>query len=165
MGRKKYAAVEGRMRQIGEAADELRRDSQANIERDSAAFEAVLRALRLPQATEAERKARAAAVELAMRGAALVPLEVAQASARTSELAAELAETANVKAISDAASAVAFSRAALQAAALNVRINAASLQDRSAGAQWEVDLQSARRRIEESERRTQAAVEARAGLG
>ena len=67
--------------------------------------------------------------------------------------------------LSDAASAVALARAALQAAALNVRINAHSLADPSAAAEWGRALEEAARRVTQAEQRTAAAVKARAGLG
>jgi len=92
-------------------------------------------------------------------------LEVARDAAQVAELGAEAAEVANVNAISDAASAVALARAALQAAALNVRINALSLADPSAAADWGRALEEAARRVTQAEQRTAAAVKSRAGLG
>jgi glutamate formiminotransferase/formiminotetrahydrofolate cyclodeaminase len=164
-GKKKYADVEPRMRAIVEQADELRRGFAAATAKDSAAFEAVLQAMRLPQESEDEKGRRAASIEQATRTAALVPLEVARDAARVAELGAEAAETANVNAISDAASAVALARASLQAAALNVRINAGALSDRSAAADWERALEVAAQRVDLAEQRTEAAVKSRAGLG
>jgi formiminotetrahydrofolate cyclodeaminase len=60
---------------------------------------------------------------------------------------------------------VALARAALQAAALNVRINARSLADPSAAAEWGRALEEAARRVTQAEQRTAAAVKSRAGLG
>ena len=164
-GKKKYATIEPRMRAIAEAADGLRGRLAAATASDSAAFEAVLRAMRLPQETEQERGLRAAAIEQSTRTAALVPLEVARDAALVAELGAEAAEVASVNAISDAASAVALARAALQAAALNVRINALSLADPSAAADWGRALEEAAGRVTQAEQRTAAAVKSRAGLG
>jgi len=164
-GKKKYAAVEAGMRAVIERADDLRRRLAAATSADSAAFEAVLQAMRLPQGTSDEKGRRAAAMEQATRTAALVPLEVAGDAAQVAELGAEAAEIANVNAISDAASAVGLARAAFQAAALNVRINARSLADPSGAAEWEATLQEAELRVARAEQRTASAVKARAGLG
>jgi glutamate formiminotransferase/formiminotetrahydrofolate cyclodeaminase len=132
LGKKKYAEVELRMQALAAAADGLRgRLTTAAVE-DSAAFEAVLEAMRLPQTSDAEKRARASALDGATRRAALVPLAVALNAAQVAELAAETAEVGNVNAISDAASAVALARAALQAASLNVH-NAAREDRRVAG--------------------------------
>ncbi len=51
IGKKKYAAVEGRMRAIVAQADGLRAALAAAVERDAQAFEGVLTASRLPKAT------------------------------------------------------------------------------------------------------------------
>jgi glutamate formiminotransferase/formiminotetrahydrofolate cyclodeaminase len=165
LGKKKYAEVEARMRLLAEAADDLRRDLTSAVAKDSAAFEEVLRAMRLSRQTENEQSARAAAIERATRQAALLPLDVALKTAQTAELAAEAAEVGNVNAISDAASAVALARAALHAASLNVRINARALADASASAEWEAELQKAVRRLEAAEQRTAAALRSRANIG
>jgi glutamate formiminotransferase/formiminotetrahydrofolate cyclodeaminase len=165
LGKKKYAAVEARMKAMIETADELRRNLAAATSKDSAAFEAVLQAMRLPQGTDEERRERTAALDRATRRAALVPLDVARLSAQLAELAAEAAEIGNLNAISDAASAESWSRAAFQAAVLNVRINAKSLADPSGVAAWERELEEATGRLQQAERRCAAAVKARAGLG
>ena len=52
------------------------------------------------------------------------------------ELAVEAAETGNANAITDAASGTAMAQAALQAAGLNVRINASSVSDKEAAQVW-----------------------------
>jgi glutamate formiminotransferase/formiminotetrahydrofolate cyclodeaminase len=164
-GKKKYAAVETKVGELAETADALRRELAAAVSRDSEAFEAVLRAMRLPKETDGEKTLRAEAIEMATRGAALVPLDVALAAARTGELAAELAELGNVNAISDAASAVALARAAFEAASLNVRINAQALSEPSARTEWVTALDAAARRLSEAESRAARAVRERAGLG
>lgn len=165
MGKKRFEAIEPRMREIAAEADDLRRRLTDARDRDSAAFEAVLEAMRLPREGEAEKAARASAIEQATLAAALVPQEVAIDAARAAELAAEAAETGNPNAVSDAASAVALARAALQAAAWNVRINAQSLRDASAVPEWTRRLEEAARRMQAAEQRAEAALKARAGLG
>ena len=165
VGKKKYAPMESRMQAVAAAADDLRRRLSAAVNDDAAAFEAVLEATRLPHATEAEAGARSEAVETATRQAARVPLGVALAAADAAELAAEAAEIGNVNAISDAATAVALARAAIQAAAWNVRINAKTLADQSPVADWEHALGAAAQRAQMAEQRVTDALKARAGLG
>jgi glutamate formiminotransferase/formiminotetrahydrofolate cyclodeaminase len=164
-GKKKYSAVEERMRAMIGQADDLRRRLAAATAEDSAAFESVLQAMRMPQGTADEKSGRAAAVEQATRKAALVPLQVAHDAGRVAELGAEAAEVGNMNAISDAASAVALAAAAIQAAALNVRINAQSLADPSGAAEWERALQEDTLLSQRAQHRTAAALKARAGIG
>ncbi len=164
IGKKKYAAVEGRMQVIAAQADGLRSELSAAVERDAQAFEGVLTASRLPKATEAEKAARQVTLEHATLQAAAVPLDVARQAAQVIELAAEVAETGNPNAVSDALSAAALAHAGLKAAAANVRVNMAELQDMSAAKPWLVVLGKLEARGAAGEGKAQAALAARVAL-
>jgi len=123
VGKKKYAAVEGRMWEIIERADLIREELNRAVDEDAASYEAVMAARRLPKETPEQEEARSRAVDQAMLGAAEVPLQVAQQAVEVMELAVEVAETGNLNAMADAASGAAMARAALQGAALNVQVN------------------------------------------
>lgn len=129
IGKKKYARVEARMQDIVVEAETLRHHLTEAEARDSAAFEDVMAAIRMPKATTHEQAARTKAMEEATLTAAIVPVEVAGWAAQVLDLAVEVAEIGNVNAISDAASGAAFAEAAITSAALNVRINAANLKN------------------------------------
>jgi glutamate formiminotransferase/formiminotetrahydrofolate cyclodeaminase len=161
MGKKKYAAVEDRMRAMAAQADELRSVLSSAVERDAQAFEAVLAATRLPKETDAEQAARRAALEQATIQAASVPLDVGRRAVEVIELAAEAAESGNANAISDAVSAAALGHAGLQAAAANVRVNAAGLRNPSAARPWLKELESLGSRASSAEDRAHAALAAR----
>jgi formiminotetrahydrofolate cyclodeaminase len=88
-------------------------------------------AIRLPRATEAEKRAREQAVQAAYRRAAEVPLETARLSLAALELARVAALEGRHDAASDAGSAALLARAAVEAAALNVAINLQALADES----------------------------------
>ncbi len=165
LGKKKYAGVEARMAEIVEQADALRQSLQSAVEADAAAFEQVMTSLRMPKATETELAARAQALEQATRRATEVPLAVAERACEVLELAAEVAETGNVNAASDAGSAGALARACLTAAGLNVQINAAGLVDRAMADAWMQVLEELERRAGEAEDRLRQALHDRAGLG
>ena len=70
----------------------------------------------------------------ALLGAAQVPLETARACARAADLAIIVATKGNTNAASDAGVAALLAEAGCRGAALNVRINVASLDDKSLGA-------------------------------
>src|SRR5205823_10855991 len=112
LGRKKYAAAEAEMHELKREALDLRGELLALARRDSEAFEAVLRARRLPQATAEERAAREAAMATADLEACRVPLATARACTRVVELAATAAGHGNVNACSDAGVAALLARAA-----------------------------------------------------
>lgn len=94
---------------------------------DAAAFEAVMEAYR----RSSDDPDRSAAIQSAMIGAAEVPLETATACLAVVEHAAELTETGNQNAVTDAAAAALLGRAALETALYNVDINLASIDDPS----------------------------------
>lgn len=140
IGKGKYAGVEARMKEIAAQADERRAKLTAAVDQDAEAFQAVMKALKLPKDTEHDKNARTAALEEATHGAAQVPLSVAKHSLAILALAGEAAASGNANAISDAGAAGAMARAAIQAAALNVRINAQSARDEAAVKSWLQEL-------------------------
>jgi glutamate formiminotransferase/formiminotetrahydrofolate cyclodeaminase len=127
IGRKKYTHVQEQMQAILERAEELRKELTLAIERDAAAFTAVISAFRLPKDTQEQEQERAKAVEKATLHAARVPLEVAGMSVEVLGLALQVVRMGNANAISDGISGSALARAALTGAACNVRINLAGL--------------------------------------
>jgi glutamate formiminotransferase/formiminotetrahydrofolate cyclodeaminase len=165
VGKKKYAEVEADMNSIVEAAERLRADLAAAAPDDSAAYEAVMAAMRLPKETEAQQAARAEAIERATVGATDVPLRVARAAAEVLGLAAAAAEKGNVNASSDAGSAAQLALAAVRSAGLNVRVNAASLANREAAARYLDEITVLEQRAEEVAAQVRRINLQRAGLG
>jgi glutamate formiminotransferase/formiminotetrahydrofolate cyclodeaminase len=86
----------------------------------------------MPKGTEEEKAARAAALEEATLYAAQVPLRTMETSLQALPLALEMATKGNPASASDAGVAALAATAAIRGAELNVRINAAGLQDKSA---------------------------------
>ncbi len=153
IGKKKYAKVEAQMQAVRVHAEKLREELTHAVDDDAAAFEAVMGAFRLPKKTSKEKTARTSSIQSATMNAAHVPLHVAEGAVKVMELALSCAESGNLNAISDAASAAALAKAGLTAAGYNVRINAAALPDPSAGEQFlsQVrDLESQALEIEQS---------------
>lgn len=104
-------------------ADRLRERLVALIDEDARAFAAVMAALRLPKADDAQRSTRSAALREAALGAADVPAGTLSACRRVIELAASLAGRSNPAAASDLGAGVELARAGAEAAMLNVLIN------------------------------------------
>ena len=127
IGKKKYAHAEDAMRELKREAESLRRELLALARLDSDAFDAVLKARRMPQATPAEQEARDRAVAAAELEACRVPLESARACVRVILLAETAARHGNVNAASDAGVAGLLAGAAGEGALLNVQINLKSL--------------------------------------
>jgi glutamate formiminotransferase/formiminotetrahydrofolate cyclodeaminase len=123
IGKKKYIEVEKQMEALRDQADGLRRELNADVDRDAAAFEQLMAAMKLPRDSDDNQPKREAAIQAATLNAARVPLEVARKALAVLKLSAEAAELGNLNAISDAGSASALARAGITAAGYNVRIN------------------------------------------
>jgi glutamate formiminotransferase/formiminotetrahydrofolate cyclodeaminase len=141
MGKKKYADVEDRAKAIVWQADILRGDLEAAVISDAQAFDGVMKALRMPKDSEAEKAARAETLEQATIQAGEVPLRVTKKSAEVLELAAEISSIGNTNALSDAGVAGNLAMAAVQSAGLNVKVNAVGLIDTELADRWGVELQ------------------------
>lgn len=117
---------------LSEASARLRplRDTLASlIDQDSAAYEAVVAARRLPKDTDAEKEARRQAIETAMRHATDVPMETMRACQQALRGAAIVADNGNRNAASDTGVAVELLLAGLRGAGMNVDVNVKSLSD------------------------------------
>jgi formiminotetrahydrofolate cyclodeaminase len=116
--------------ELSKALDEserLRRRLVELVDEDAAAFNAIMDAVRMPKADDAQRLARAAALAEAKLGAAIPPLETLSAARQTLALAASLAGRSNANTASDLGVAVQLCRAAAEGALMNVAINLSTL--------------------------------------
>jgi formiminotetrahydrofolate cyclodeaminase len=109
----------------------LRTELTAAIDRDTAAYDHVVAAYKMPKASPEEQAARKAAIQQAMRAATEVPLGVVRASAAALHEAARVATHGHRAAASDVGVAIALLRAGARGARLNVEINTGSLADTS----------------------------------
>ena len=127
--KKGYEEVNEDMKTILEQSEVLRKRLQQLIEEDAEAFNKVMSAFKLPKETEEQKKLRKDAIQVAFKGAAQVPLTVANLCLKVLQLSKQTATKGNKNSITDAAVAALIARAGLQGAALNVRINLGSIKD------------------------------------
>lgn len=109
---------------------------------DSDSFNAVMAAYRLPKASDEEKAARSRAIQDALRGATIVPLDTLRACADALAQAQAVAHHGNRAAASDAGVAIALLQAAAAGAGANVRINLDSIKDE--GFKSSTDAEAAR---------------------
>jgi methenyltetrahydrofolate cyclohydrolase len=129
IGKKKYADVDDEMKKVLEQSEHLREQFTTMIERDTQAFNKVVEAIALPKDTDPQKALRAAAIREATKEATLVPLEVMKHCIDALALAQDVASKGNVNSVSDAGVSAYMLHAALEGAALNVRINLNGLND------------------------------------
>jgi glutamate formiminotransferase/formiminotetrahydrofolate cyclodeaminase len=133
IGRKKYVAVEGEMKELAASAVTLGARLAALVKEDSDSYAHVSAAYKLQKETPVQVAARDAAIQAALMKAAAVPLETARACVAVAKLAAACAQRGNTNAVSDAGVAALLAEAACRGAAYNVRINVSSMSDPHAG--------------------------------
>lgn len=144
IGRPKFAAVEEQARHIADQAGALRQRLASLGDADSAAFDRVSEAYRMPRADEAQKAARSHAIQGALRVAASVPLDTARLCADVVHLAEDAVPILNGAVISDVLVGAMLAQAALESAALNVEINVASMTDAAAASEFSGGLAQAR---------------------
>ena len=135
VGKKKYAAVEEEMWALQDRCDRLQKDFLHLVERDAEVFEPLARAYSMPKNTEEEKAEKARVMEIVLRDACSVPMEIMEKCCEAIDIIAVFAEKGSVIAISDAGVGAAFAKAALKGASLNVYINTKSMADRALAAE------------------------------
>jgi formiminotetrahydrofolate cyclodeaminase len=99
------------------------------IEADTAAYDQVVAAYKLPKGPAEEQTERKSAIQRALRAATDVPLGVVRLSAAALEQAKTVAAHGHRAAASDVGVGVALLRAGLRGARLNIEINVGSVSD------------------------------------
>ncbi|MFN2603653.1 MAG: glutamate formimidoyltransferase [Gemmatimonadaceae bacterium] len=156
LGKKKYAAVESEIAVIASSSAALMTKLKDLVTSDAVVYTNVATAYKMPKNNEGEIDARKQAITTALLAAAEVPLETARACAGVADLARDVAAKGNSNAITDAGVAALLAHAGCKAAAYNVRINIASLDDRSRG---EHLVQEAQELVARTESRMRAVTE------
>ena len=128
LGKKKYADVQEDIQALNAEAEALRADFVTLIDADAEAFAPLSRAYSIPK----DAPGRDEIMESALLRAAEPPLEIMRKCAEALDVIADYAAKGSALAVSDAGCAAALCGAALQAAALNVRINTKSMKNRAA---------------------------------
>ncbi|HLB62366.1 MAG TPA: cyclodeaminase/cyclohydrolase family protein [Actinomycetota bacterium] len=132
VGKKGFEDVTPRMQEIVARADAARMSFLDLADRDAAAFDDVMSAMRMRRDSDEEKAERTEAMQRALAAAAEAPLQTARLAVGMMELALEATGSGNPHASSDGSSAAQMLRAAATCAAYNVEINAASIKDAAA---------------------------------
>jgi formiminotetrahydrofolate cyclodeaminase len=129
LGKEKFASIQEEMRGLRAKAEAVRDKLQDLVTLDARAYGAVAAAMKLPKGTPEQKAVREQELQVALKGAAEVPLRVAEAALAVAQLSLPAAEMGNPHAVSDAGVAAILADAAAQSAALNVRINLVWIND------------------------------------
>jgi glutamate formiminotransferase/formiminotetrahydrofolate cyclodeaminase len=160
VGKKKYDAVQDRVKAVAVRGQDLKDRFLAAMDHDTDAFNAVMASFGLAKGTPDQARERDLAIAAATREATRVPLSVLQAVPELLDLAAEIAEIGNAPSLSDAGVAVLMAMAGAEGAYYNVIINLESLRglDQSAEPSFAGEtLAAARATLADCEQRAAAA--------
>jgi len=129
VGKKKFAAVEPRVKELLAEIEARMEELLVIMEDDVEAYSVVSAAYGKPSETPEQKAERTRAIQDALVVALEPPLRAMRAIARVIQVADELCEIANPNLISDVGVCAAISSGALIGARLNVEINLAGLKD------------------------------------
>lgn len=113
-----------------EEAQQLMKELLALVDEDTAAFNRLMGAMRMPKSSPEQIEERDAAMEAATLYAGEVPLRTMKTAVKAFPLLRRMAEEGNPNSVSDAGVGALAARSAVLGAQLNVKINASGLQNR-----------------------------------
>ena len=126
------------------------------IDRDAASYEAVMAAFKLPQSTPDEVKVRDTAVQTATRGAAEVPMQVAERTVALYERLGQLASISAASMKSDLEVARLMAAAGAKGALANVEINLDGITDAGYVTSMREKVATLRQRVGDASRTSSA---------
>ncbi len=151
IGKKNYLSVSERFTELRGTVQLLRNQLTQRIDDDTAAFNRMRVAGKLPERDDQEKKSKDAEVAAANLEAVTVPESTMNLCLEALRLAPEVAHNGNVNTVSDAGTAAEMLLAGLEGAAANVLINQPGLPS---------EMQpSYRKKVEEARRQGRALVE------
>jgi methenyltetrahydrofolate cyclohydrolase len=130
-GRVKYSSIDSRVREIHQELKDTRNELKNLVQQDTAAFQSLMDAMKLPKNLEKDKSERAEAIENATKRATETPLRTARAAFRVLERLHILIGIGNPNARSDVAVGAQLAWAALKGAQYNVLCNIRSIKDRA----------------------------------
>lgn len=129
------------------------------VDEDTEAFNRIMAAFGMPKNTDEDKRLRSEAIQSATLFAAQVPLETMKTSFKAFEICKAMAETGNPASVSDAGVGALAARAAVLGAGLNVKINAASLTDKTAAEALIAEAESLMKEADKAEKEVLTIVE------
>jgi methenyltetrahydrofolate cyclohydrolase len=130
LGKKGYEDVQEEAKFVIKEAGRMKDFFVEYIDKDSDAFNEVMKAYKLPKDTDEKMECRKKAIQDATKLAALVPLDIAREAYKIMSLAEVVVEKGNKNAVTDGAVATMLSRTAVLSALYNVKINLSSIKDK-----------------------------------
>lgn len=138
--------------QTAEKGQKLMAELLNLVDEDTNAFNKIMNVFSMPKGTDAEKEARAKAMEEATLYATEVPLRTMKASFNVFEIVKAMAKSGNPNSVSDAGVGALMARSAVLGAFLNVKINAVGLNDKNKAKELISEAQKIAQKAQEEEK-------------
>lgn len=141
VGKKKYADVEGEVKDLLERGSKIIAELETLVDKDAEVFEPLSKAYGLPKKTPEEAKHKEETMEQCCKTACSVPMEIMRKAYEGIRVHERMGQIGTMIAISDVGCGVVFLKSALIAGSLNVIINLNAIKDQAfiAAAREEMD--------------------------
>ena len=140
VGKKKYADVEGEVKELLGKGDKIIAELEDLVDKDAEVFEPLSKAYGLPKNTPEEAKYKAETMENCCKVACSVPMEIMRKAYEGIKIHNRMGQIGTMIAISDVGCGVVFLKAALIAGRLNVIINLNAIKDSGFVAQTRAEM-------------------------
>ncbi len=114
-----------------EKGQQLKNQLMSLVDEDTAAFNKIMEAFKLPKGSDEEKNIRKQAISDATRYAIEIPLKVMKLAHRSLPVIKAMVETGNPNSVTDAGVGALCARAAVIGAGLNVKVNSAGFEDKA----------------------------------
>ncbi|HTX73878.1 MAG TPA: glutamate formimidoyltransferase [Rectinemataceae bacterium] len=142
VGKKGYEASWAELSSLALRAQAVKEALVRAVDEDTAAFNDLMEAMKLPKASDAQKAAREAALQEGYKKAAGVPLETARTCLEALRLCIDAAAKGNANSVTDVGVGALMARAGVEGAALNVLINLGAITDAAYVARMKAEAQS-----------------------
>ncbi|MDL2225292.1 cyclodeaminase/cyclohydrolase family protein [Eubacteriales bacterium OttesenSCG-928-M02] len=159
VGKKKYADVEEELKREARGLNRLSRDFMKAMDADAEAFLPLSKAYGMPNKTAAEKERKKEVLESALVEASKPPLAAMRLCQKTVEVLERVEPMVSPLVISDVGCAAALCMGCVQAAALNVYINARMIEDEQVANRLMVEAQETVKSVQELARQIYQKVE------
>jgi formiminotetrahydrofolate cyclodeaminase len=130
-GRATFAGQDSRIRKIHQELADARGNLNDLVQKDSAAFQSLLDAMRMPKSSVEEKAVRAEAMERSIQHATETPLWTARAASEVLERLRILIEIGNPNVRCDVAVGAQLAFASIKGAYYNILVNTAGIKNRT----------------------------------
>jgi methenyltetrahydrofolate cyclohydrolase len=131
VGKKKYADVEGEVKELVAKGEDVIAKLKRLVDKDAEVFEPLSKAYGLPKNTPEEAKFKEETMENCCKIACGVPMEIMRAAFAGIKIHARMGQIGTMIAISDVGCGVVFLKSALISGSLNVIINLNTIKDQT----------------------------------